>query len=276
MCRLYGCAKEKLAEPDPGEQALRDMAEELGLSADFVVGGLNEELAREEAVTSLADKLCVPPEVLGLPAANHWTALDPSAELRRTLPPPSITRGGIQWPADHSALEREFATWQPPAREGPDQMSDDTLRQALRMLAGSARPNPAFDMITWCADEHVLSFRRVGGTGWVNVWLHARGEDEHQAETNAGCGGRNPRVLWVDGESRDGQWVINSPRRRLDEAQRGGAFGRDSYACRRIEAVGADWIVTRTGHGEIGFSTHLALVAQLADDRSYCSRDCTG
>ena len=65
MCRLYGCAKEKLAEPDPGEQALRDMAEELGLSADFVVGGLNEELAREEAVTSLADKLCVPPEEIG-------------------------------------------------------------------------------------------------------------------------------------------------------------------------------------------------------------------
>lgn len=26
----------------------------------------------------------------------------------------------------------------------------------------------------------------------------------------------------------------------------GGAFGRDSYECRRIEAVGADWIVTRT------------------------------
>ena len=59
MCRLYGCAKEKLAEPDPGEQALRDMAEELGLSADFVVGGLNEELAREEAVTSLDRKSVV-------------------------------------------------------------------------------------------------------------------------------------------------------------------------------------------------------------------------
>lgn len=56
----------------------------------------------------------------------------------------------------------------------------------------------------------------------------------------------------------------------------GGAFGRDSYACRQIEAAGADWIVTRTGHGEVEFSTHLALVAQLADDRSYCSRDCTG
>ena len=25
-----------------------------------------------------------------------------------------------------------------------------------------------------------------------------------------------------------------------------GVFGRDSYSCRRIEAMGADWVVTRT------------------------------
>lgn len=30
-----------------------------------------------------------------------------------------------------------------------------------------------------------------------------------------------------------------------------GSFGRDSYDCRRVEAVGADWIVTRNRRGEV-------------------------
>ncbi len=31
----------------------------------------------------------------------------------------------------------------------------------------------------------------------------------------------------------------------------GGAFGRDSYDCRRVEAIGHDWVVTRNGRGQI-------------------------
>lgn len=30
-----------------------------------------------------------------------------------------------------------------------------------------------------------------------------------------------------------------------------GAFGRDSYDCRKIEAVGPDWIVCRDGNGDM-------------------------
>lgn len=33
-----------------------------------------------------------------------------------------------------------------------------------------------------------------------------------------------------------------------------GAFGRDSYDCRRIEAVGPDWIVTRDEQGSAEFA----------------------
>lgn len=35
-----------------------------------------------------------------------------------------------------------------------------------------------------------------------------------------------------------------------------GAFGRDSYDCRRIEAVGPDWIVTRNENGVTDFVGH--------------------
>lgn len=275
MCRLYGCAQEKLAgDSAPPEQVLRDMAAELGLSPGFVAGAL-ERQQREESVTRLANDLNVPPEVLTAEAANHWTALlpektgvpvgglnhwdtwqqeqadalvDPFGEMRRTaeeffaeewrrLPGPSITRGGVQWPVDLIAAEAADVvpagwegTWQAEAwkhrdelfaRKGPDPMSDDKLLQALDLLADSCRPNPAFDMILWCPDEHVLSFRRASGNGWVNIWLHAQGEDEHVAETNGGngWGGRKPQVLWVDGEDRDGQWVTNTPRRRTDGTQ---------------------------------------------------------
>jgi hypothetical protein len=58
----------------------------------------------------------------------------------------------------------------------------------------------------------------------------------------------------------------------------GGAFGRDSYHCRRVEAAGADWIVTRNSRGEVELCSGSRLVglAEDADDRSYCSSRCTG
>lgn len=54
----------------------------------------------------------------------------------------------------------------------------------------------------------------------------------------------------------------------------GGYFGRDSYACRRVEAVGADWMVTRNGNGAIELGTDLEAIAVYADDRSYCGEHC--
>lgn len=33
----------------------------------------------------------------------------------------------------------------------------------------------------------------------------------------------------------------------------GGAFGRDSYADKRIEAIGVDWVVVRDEYGHPGF-----------------------
>lgn len=59
----------------------------------------------------------------------------------------------------------------------------------------------------------------------------------------------------------------------------GGYFGRDSYGCRRIEAVGHDWIVTRkitpgSGWGTavemVSGSEDLAGVAREGDDRGFC------
>jgi hypothetical protein len=53
----------------------------------------------------------------------------------------------------------------------------------------------------------------------------------------------------------------------------GGAFGRDSYGCRTVEAVGTDWVVTRNSAGAAEFasgdSLHWARLS--ADDRSYCT-----
>jgi len=56
----------------------------------------------------------------------------------------------------------------------------------------------------------------------------------------------------------------------------GGYFGRDSYACRRVEAVGPDWIVTRNGRGGVELGTDLPGIAEHADDRGYCGVDCVG
>lgn len=52
----------------------------------------------------------------------------------------------------------------------------------------------------------------------------------------------------------------------------GGYFGRDSYHCRTVEAVGPDWVVTRNLVGKVelieGYDIHG--VTAHADDRSYC------
>lgn len=51
----------------------------------------------------------------------------------------------------------------------------------------------------------------------------------------------------------------------------GGAFGRDSYACRRVEAVGADWIVTRNNSGAVEFAAGDSFPSKAeAADRRYC------
>ncbi|WP_433731064.1 hypothetical protein ACQP2Y_21725 [Actinoplanes sp. CA-051413] len=62
----------------------------------------------------------------------------------------------------------------------------------------------------------------------------------------------------------------------------GGSFGRDSYACRKVEAVGWDWIVTRNGlrdgsdnDVELAVGRHIPTREQAAD-KSYCDIDCDG
>lgn len=56
-----------------------------------------------------------------------------------------------------------------------------------------------------------------------------------------------------------------------------GAFGRDSYDCRRVEAVGADWIVTRNTNGEVELCAGAALAALDFNDgtSSYCANLCS-
>lgn len=57
----------------------------------------------------------------------------------------------------------------------------------------------------------------------------------------------------------------------------GGVFGRDSYACRRVEAVGHDWIVTRSEDGVVEFASgqsDLDFLQANHDDRSYCDEEC--
>ena len=50
-----------------------------------------------------------------------------------------------------------------------------------------------------------------------------------------------------------------------------GAFGRDSFECRKVEAVGADWIVTRNAAGAVEMTTDSDFDP---DDRSYCNYSC--
>ena len=97
----------------------------------------------------------------------------------------------------------------------------DHLMQSLNLLAEA---QGSFDMIVWCPDEHVLSFRRVGSWQWVNIWFHAEDVDTHSAEPNHGeygWGGRNPQVIWVDGKwpESGSAFVFNMPQRRMDGTQ---------------------------------------------------------
>lgn len=57
----------------------------------------------------------------------------------------------------------------------------------------------------------------------------------------------------------------------------GGSFGRDSYACRRVEAVGPDWIVTRDERGGVELAAGRYLpTREEAADLSYCYAECGG
>lgn len=55
----------------------------------------------------------------------------------------------------------------------------------------------------------------------------------------------------------------------------GGAFGRDVYKCKRVEAIGSDWVVTRTARGAANAITGVDPEA-LTEYRSLEDRyDCT-
>jgi hypothetical protein len=56
----------------------------------------------------------------------------------------------------------------------------------------------------------------------------------------------------------------------------GGYFGRDSYECRLVEAVGKDWIVTRNtvGQVELARGSNIVYIYGRRDDRSFCSETC--
>ena len=57
----------------------------------------------------------------------------------------------------------------------------------------------------------------------------------------------------------------------------GGVFGRDSFGCRTVEAVGADFIVTRDGDGVPEFVSgdiDLTVAYRERDSRSQCGPDC--
>lgn len=54
-----------------------------------------------------------------------------------------------------------------------------------------------------------------------------------------------------------------------------GAFGRDSYDCRIVEAIGPDWVVTRNTSGgiEVISGADIDLAYEAREDRSYCDDD---
>ncbi len=56
----------------------------------------------------------------------------------------------------------------------------------------------------------------------------------------------------------------------------GGAFGRDSYACRRVESIGADWVLTRNTRGEVEMvsGAYNIPTPEEAANRSHCEDDC--
>ncbi|MFF5085360.1 hypothetical protein ACFY36_50680 [Actinoplanes sp. NPDC000266] len=55
----------------------------------------------------------------------------------------------------------------------------------------------------------------------------------------------------------------------------GGAFGRDSYACRRVIVAGPDFLVTRNDRGAVEFcSGNRIPTKDEACDRGHCPDDC--
>lgn len=57
----------------------------------------------------------------------------------------------------------------------------------------------------------------------------------------------------------------------------GGAFGRDHYACSRVEAIGSDFVVVReveTAYRGVWFSVgDPDSLAEYRDNREYCDCD---
>lgn len=55
-----------------------------------------------------------------------------------------------------------------------------------------------------------------------------------------------------------------------------GAFGRDSYDCRIVEAIGMDWVVTRNtaNEAEMVRDSRIDLAYMAREDRSYCDDIC--
>jgi len=91
----------------------------------------------------------------------------------------------------------------------------DALMDALIALF-EAPPNPCFEAIRYCPEQHVLSFRRSGGDDWVNVWLHTETDESdfaHVVERNGSAGGSADVLLWEDGVRMNGQFVFNMPLR---------------------------------------------------------------
>lgn len=45
----------------------------------------------------------------------------------------------------------------------------------------------------------------------------------------------------------------------------GGYFGRDSYGAKRVEALGADWVVVRLDNGSTDFASGEEILEQLRE-----------
>ena len=52
-----------------------------------------------------------------------------------------------------------------------------------------------------------------------------------------------------------------------------GYFGRDSYADKRIEAVGTDWIVARDEYGKIHFADFDSQKLMIGYIHKWCKRE---
>ena len=54
-----------------------------------------------------------------------------------------------------------------------------------------------------------------------------------------------------------------------------GYFGRDSYGCKRVEAIGADWLVAREiRSGQVKMAIgQVDRLEQFINDRDYCQCD---